>query len=1010
MHVPECGKTTMQETWSIYRVPRARKRRTGGVEKIETGANKATWVGPGTVIAPDGANLWVSMLGELWRVAREQCRPATTDEHRGAESVLRECAELIEQFKRNTHRAGFKDITGEDFPGEDVGGDSEPSSKRPRLEDQRANVDDGGEMAGLPNHDNANLLGPGSEQQSQEEPEIEVIPSVASDSYVPTTPLSDGSGGALLPEAQPPVEEESQPAVSSAQIPPPDSAGFDRMVDESRRRSAQLDGYHPVHQPRWVRNYQPHNPYYHESEFWLAQADEQEELAEEEWKTRMDELFVKNYAGDQTCWQVDVWQKKLRRVHASTRRGKFSPNGSQDLPVPLWSLGPTRRTVKMKKGRVVKETEDQWRETRGQDGGGSWWCGVTEFDIVNDGVIEAWVAAKKGQDEVNLNNEPPEELPGWRLADASEWAKIAASGAVKVLSVEESRETKAELAMQGKLDRILPTKVARRYKPAEQPGEPPSKKSRLCIRGDLDPDILDLERFSPTVTTANFNVALQLAANDGVTATVGDLKNAFCQSQPLHRANGKLYFKQPEGGIDGLDPEQIILIIAGVYGLVDAPLHWRRSLTEDLRQLGYIPSRLDPCLWKLYHPQTMKLEGIIAIEVDDLFTVGHQHHHEQMAKLREKYTFGKYVILQDEPQGASFNGRRIQQLPDCGFKIDMQKFIEERLHPVELEKGRLKDRKQFATDREVSLARATCGALNWLSKEGRPDAAGPSSLMASKLARLTIEDIVSLNAVVKNLKANSQNAIRIQPLKNMKLSIATDASFANNGYHSQGGQLLLAHEAGLKDGRTVLANVLGWRSGKLQRVVNSTLAAETQSLSRGLGDLVWTMVLIEELRDSGFVMKNWKERVSAEEVLVIASESSSSELKGSLAIVDAKSLYDLLARETVGGSDKRTALEIQIIREDLFHLEGQVRWVDHPAMVADALTKLQGNLEPLYRLLADGVFSIQSEEARMNIRENARLEGQSSSQIRRSGVKENMGAVKCHGIEEHGLTPDKQAS
>ena len=53
-------------------------------------------------------------------------------------------------------------------------------------------------------------------------------------------------------------------------------------------------------------------------------------------------------------------------------------------------------------------------------------------------------------------------------------------------------------------------------------------------------------------------------------------------------------------------------------------------------------------------------------------------------------------------------------------------------------------------------------------------------------------------------------------------------------------------------------------------------------------------------------------------MMVIATESSSEELKGSFAIVDAKSLYDHLAREIVGGSVKRTALDMQMIREDLF--------------------------------------------------------------------------------------------
>lgn len=59
----------------------------------------------------------------------------------------------------------------------------------------------------------------------------------------------------------------------------------------------------------------------------------------------------------------------------------------------------------------------------------------------------------------------------------------------------------------------------------------------------------------------------------------------------------------------------------------------------------------------------------------------------------------------------------------------------------------------------------------------------------------------------------------------------------------------------------------------------------------------------------------------------IASRSSSEGLKESLAIVDAKSLYDHLCKETIGGQDKRTAIEIQIIREDPNSLSGKIRWV-----------------------------------------------------------------------------------
>ena len=84
----------------------------------------------------------------------------------------------------------------------------------------------------------------------------------------------------------------------------------------------------------------------------------------------------------------------------------------------------------------------------------------------------------------------------------------------------------------------------------------------------MDPDILDLRRdFHPTITTVNFNVLLQLAANRKMWASIGDLRNAFCQSQPLERKNGPIYFQQPKGGIPGLEEGQIIQILAGCYGL-----------------------------------------------------------------------------------------------------------------------------------------------------------------------------------------------------------------------------------------------------------------------------------------------------------------------------------------------------------------------------------------------------------------------------------------------------------
>ena len=283
----------------------------------------------------------------------------------------------------------------------------------------------------------------------------------------------------------------------------------------------------------------------------------------------------------------------------------------------------------------------------------------------------------RGQGEIFDHEIKAEDRPAWREVDLQEWNKVSSTGAVRVLDLEESRAVRAKLQADGKLDRILPSRMVRRMKPAEQPGEPDSRKSRWCIRGDKDPDLLSLERFSPTLCSTTFGVLLQACASMKYEASVGDLKNAFCQSQPLKRSEGKLYAMQPKGGIEGLHPEQIIEIVAGCYGLPDAPMHWRRSLKESIISLGYCESVLDPTVYLLHDEH--RLQGAIAVEVDDLFNFGSELHYEKMMELRTRYKFGKFEMLKGNENGVGFNGRRLKQLSDYSFVVDMTKFVTERL-------------------------------------------------------------------------------------------------------------------------------------------------------------------------------------------------------------------------------------------------------------------------------------------------------------------------------------------
>ena len=229
----------------------------------------------------------------------------------------------------------------------------------------------------------------------------------------------------------------------------------------------------------------------------------------------------------------------------------------------LWVHSSHLRTYMVMESGRVDTVQDNWYKQRKKVGATQEsWTGFTVFSnkIVD---IEAYLVGKaRGQGEVFEHEIRPQDWPGWRESDAQEWNKVASTPAIRVLSVEESRQVRQRLTETNQLNRILPARMVRRWKPAEQPGEPDVRKSRWCIRGDKDPDLLDLERYAPTLNTTSFGVLLQIAASMRYAASVGDLKNAFCQSMPLLRAGGKLYAAQPKSGIDGR------------YQLVEGTFYW----------------------------------------------------------------------------------------------------------------------------------------------------------------------------------------------------------------------------------------------------------------------------------------------------------------------------------------------------------------------------------------------------------------------------------------------------
>lgn len=458
----------------------------------------------------------------------------------------------------------------------------------------------------------------------------------------------DGSQGRSSSQSSSSTEEE--PESEEEKLTPGQVKDATRSVIQNE----QLDGtipasraqeaYHPIRQRLENIRWRPYD-----AELYFKNVDEPNEEDEEE------------HAND--YWILDVSKRKLIRRHVNYRTQAFKPY-EKECPLKLRNLTSNRKTIKIfDEGTSVQK--GNWRELKKNDespGPPRSWTGYTEFQLKHDVGIEEIknqaMMVKKGSDEVDEKNITEEEWPRWRIADGDEWKKVFNTGAVKPLTPEESLEVENQLREAKKSSRILPSRIVRRWKPADQPGEAP-------IRGDKAPDLLNLSRYAPTVTTAVISIALQVAANKGFKTYVGDLRNAFMQSDPLVREEGRLFCRQPRGGLPNMVPGQLIEILAGAYGLGDAPAHWRKSLKKVLLKIGYIQSEMDPCTFK-YVGEDGKLHGIIIVEVDDLLCFGDERHDDKLEELRSRFNFGKFVDLASQPDGASFNGRRIRARPDGG--------------------------------------------------------------------------------------------------------------------------------------------------------------------------------------------------------------------------------------------------------------------------------------------------------------------------------------------------------
>ena len=134
---------------------------------------------------------------------------------------------------------------------------------------------------------------------------------------------------------------------------------------------------------------------------------------------------------------------------------------------------------------------------------------------------------------------------------------------------------------------------------------------------------------------------------------------------------------------------------------------------------------------------------------------------------------------------------------------------------------------------------------------------------------------------------------------------------------SQGGYILFYYDKDLETSdRPEMISISGWKSYKLKRCTVNTLSAECQSMLQGVGGLHWHRLLLAEVL--GIHLELGK------------VETATIPIPIHCAVMDSKSIYDTVTKCRNTSShidDKRTAIDLTILKSDLAQSQGQVRWV-----------------------------------------------------------------------------------
>ena len=383
-------------------------------------------------------------------------------------------------------------------------------------------------------------------------------------------------------------------------------------------------------------------------------------------------------------------------------------------------------------------------------------------------------------------------------------------------------------------------------------------KARLNVHGGQQTKGVNFwETYAPVVNWFSIRLLLaQAVMQDWHTRQID-----FVLAYPQADIETELFMKLPRGiDVPGISNKTHCLRLKkNLYGQRQAGRVWVKHLQKGLKNIGFVPSKVDECVW-------FRDDVIFTFYVDDgiAWSPSAASVDKFLADFRNEEKAGAKYDIEDKGDITDYLGINFEKVGNSGtVHLSQPHLIDQIIKEVGVERfkarpipapsskilGRDLDGPDFAYNFNY---RSIVGKLNFLEKGTRPDIAYAVHQCARFSSNPKKSHGDALINIAKYLKGTKDKGIYIKKNAIKSFEVYADADFSGNWDIETA--MLDASTAKSRSGYALTLHdcPIIWHSKLQSTICLSTTEAEYVCLSQALRDTIPVINLLKELRNNGF--------------------------------------------------------------------------------------------------------------------------------------------------------------